>query len=277
MNNMRTFKYLFMIVLSMTLLNSCFEDPEIDLDLNDEGTNVAGFDDASLSFPAIADGEEYDFEVQVKVIGPTSMDLTSDITLSVEAAEGSTAIEGTHYRIDNKDLTLTKANNYLGRVTVTMLTEGIETPLDELPVLLLGTTNVSGADNVTETGKPVNISFSYACPSFLAGTYNVETTRGDGAVGTWTETITETGVGEYLSEYVGLWDPPLNPDYGMKFTDVCDVITVPQQNLADMYSNQVYSHLPGSVNPETGVITINYTIEFSSGNSTYTAVYTPVE
>lgn len=278
---MRKLKYLFIIVLSMTVLNSCFEDPEIDLSLNDDGPNVAGFDDFSLSLPAIADGQEYEFQIQVKLIGPTVKDLTSDVTFTVAAEEGSTAIEGTHYRIDDKNVTLTKDNNYLGLVTLTMLTAGIVTPLDPLPELLLGTENVAGADNVVPTGKPVEITLAYACPSFLAGTYDVETTRDDGAVRNWTETITETGIGEYLTEYVGLWIPPLNPDYGMKFTDNCNTLTVPQQNLADMYSNQVYSHLPGTaVTDETGQptqITIYYTIEFSAGNSTYTAVYTPAK
>ena len=29
--------------------------------------------------------------------------------------------------------------------------------------------------------------------------------------------------------------------------DVCNVISVPQQNLVDYYSNQVYGNVPGSV------------------------------
>lgn len=272
---MRTLKYLFLIAISMTVMTSCFEDS--DLDLNDQGYNVAGFENTTTTLPAIADGEEYDFEIKVKLIGPTVTEVTSDITFEVEVVEGTTAVEGTHYRIDDPNVTLSKANDYLGTVTVTMLTEGIETPLETLPVLRLGTKNVSGDDNVVETGKPVRITLAYACPSFLAGTYDVVTTRGDGGVSTWTETITEIGIGEYLTQRVGTWNPPLNPDYGFVFTDVCNVITVPTQGLADMYSNEVWSHEPGSVNPETGVITINYTIWFAAGNVTYSSVYTPVK
>lgn len=256
-------------------MTSCFEDS--DLDLNDQGYNVAGFENTTTTLPAIADGEEYDFEIKVKLIGPTVTEVTNDITFDVVVTEGTTAVEGTHFRIDDPSVTLTKANDYLGTVTVTMLTEGIETPLETLPVLRLGTANVSGDDNVVETGKPVRITLAYACPSFLAGTYDVVTTQdASGNSATWTEDIIETGIGEYLTTHVGLWGV-LNAEFGIIFTDVCDVITVPQHNLADTYSNQVYSHKPGFVDPETGVITIYYTIEPIDSWGTYTAVYTPAK
>ena len=272
---MKSLKYIQLLFIGLMFFISCEEDTFIkDIE---NSPNIAGFENNRLSITEIADGEEYPYAVKVKVQGPTSDELSGDITVSISAnAEASTAVEGTHFRIDDETITLTKENNYLGLVNITMLTEGIETPLDKSPVLVLETTQASGESNVIASGKPINVTLNYACPSELEGTYDVTTVRDDGATVVWTETINNTGVGQYLTNRFGLWDPPLNPTYGFPFSDVCGVITVSAHNLADTYSNQVYSHQPGMVDPETGVITIYYTIEFTAGNSTYTATYTPV-
>ena len=70
------------------------------------------------------------------------------------------------------------------------------------------------------------------------------------------------------------------PDQGFNFSDVCNTITVPAQDLAQgYYSNDVNQDGDAGtsfVNPDTGVITIKYSIDFSSGARTYTNVYTPV-
>lgn len=277
---MKKLKYIIIFILSLGMFNSCLDDDDMNFDLNDDGKNLAGFATNVIAVAAISDGDEYDFDFKMNVTGPTYMTVSNDIevTVSVVPVSGNdttTAIEGTHYRIDNPVITLSEANNHLGKVVVTMLTDGIETPLEKSPVLVLEVTSASGDNNVIANGKTIAITLNYACPSFLAGDYSVVTTRGDGRVVSWTETITETGIGEYVTEYVGTWDPPLNPDWGFIFADVCNVISVPIQDLADMYSNEVWGHSEGEVNP-AGVITIHYTISFDAGNNTYTSVYTPI-
>lgn len=273
---MKNFKYILVIILSMGMLNSCLIEDDTSLDLNSEGPNLAGFTNTQAAITEVADGTEYTYYVKMRLVGPTSMDETSDIEVTVAADDASTAIEGTHYRIDDYSVTLTKANNYLAELEVTMLTAGIETPLEESPKLILNVVEASGASNLVPNGKPIKITLNYACPSELQGTYDVVTTSSSGTTRAWTETITKIGVGKYLTQRVGTWDPPLNPNYGFEFTDVCSVITVPLQGLADMYSNDVYGHQAGFVDEETGVITIYYTIDFSSGAVEYTAVYTPI-
>jgi len=167
---MRKLKYLLMFILSMALFNSCFEDTT-DLDLNSEGPNVAGFEKSSQLLAAIADGVAYPFEIPMKVMGPTYRDISGDITITVAAdAEASTAIEGTHFRLDNPSIVVSPGNNLLGLLTVTMLTEGIVTPLDKSPVLVLNVTAASGDPNVLNSGKPISLTFNYACPSFLEDT-----------------------------------------------------------------------------------------------------------
>ena len=275
---MRYLKYFSILIFSMLLVTSCFEDGP-NLEDNALGNNVAGFANASQVCAGIADGvSTYTFKLKVKVTGPTMMDLTEDVTMTFGANDASTAISGTHYSITNSSVTLSAANNYLGEVEFTMLTAGIEAPLDESPVLVLEVTDATGPSNVVNSGKLMNVTLNYACFSNLAGTYDVETLRGDGGLRYWTETIKEIGIGTYLTQYVGTWDPPLNSSgYGFVFNDVCDVLTIPDQDLADMYSNDVRMLEAGTVDDETGVLEMSYTIEFSDGPFSYESTYTPAK
>jgi len=166
----------------------------------------------------------------------------------------------------------------LGVIPIIMTTEGIATPLEETPVLILNTVSATGDAKVTNNGKPLAISMNFACFSEFQGTYTVVTTNGSsGVVRTRTETITKIGVEKYLTSCIGTWATPLSLTYGFVFENSCNVISVPaKQSLANIYSNEVFGTKMGSVDPVTGVITIYYTITFAAGNTEYTAVYTPV-
>ena len=87
--------------------------------------------------------------------------------------------------------------------------------LQRHPVLVLKAVSATGDPNVTNNGKPINITLNYGCFSDLAGEYDVHTviTRTiSGAISQydWTETITQTGVGEYRTTVVA-YDGYVNP------------------------------------------------------------------
>jgi hypothetical protein len=264
---MKTLKYILILILVLGTSHSCLVDDTTRYDQNATGKNLAGFELNRTSFSFVADGSEYNFTVKVRVVGPTVTDVKNNVTMTVAASDSSTAIEGVHYRIDEPTLTLDPDNNLLGLFPVTILTEGIVAPLDEAPVLVLMVTGATGDPSVTNHGKPIEITLNYGCFSNLAGTYDVHTvmTRTvSGAITTtdWTEEITQTGVGEYRTQWVTqTWGPgALAPgDDGFTFLDVCNVITVPEQNLGNLYSNLVYGNNLGSVDPVTGIIHIEYT------------------
>ncbi len=274
---MKTLKYILIFILSIGLFNSCLIEDETDLDLNSAGSNLAGFDLNRTMVSGIADGTEYTFDMKVKVVGPTRTDLTGDVTLTIEADPASTAVAGTHYRIDNPTVVLKASENYLGVIQVTMLTEGIVTPLDESPVLILKTKSATGDPNVTNNGKKLEITMNFACYSEFQGRYSVTHTSATGATFTREEEIVKIGTEQYLTASVGTWGTSPFTDYGFIFDNACNVLSVPLQDLANYYSNDVWSHKPGEMDPETGVITIYYTIWFAAGDREYTAVYTPVE
>lgn len=275
---MKTLKYIIILFLSLGIYNSCLIDNETTLDLNDQGPNLAGFEQARSNLAAIADGVENNFPLKVKVFGPTWMDVKNDVTLTIAADPSSTAIAGKHYKITNPKITLSPGNNMLGLFNLTMLTAGIQTPLAVAPVLVLKVTEVTGDSKVINSGKPITLTLNYACPSFLADTYAVTTeyTGYDGTVTilNWTETITKTGIGEYRTERVGHWTvASLGGTPGFTFTDVCGVISVAEQNLVDLYSNLVTGTDFGSVDPVTGNLYIEYSVCVPTGCRYYKGTY----
>jgi hypothetical protein len=284
---MRKLNYIFLFIVGMFLLNSCLES-ESSFDLNDQEKNLAGFETGTGSAAAISDGREYKFTVKVKIVGPTKVDLKNDITLTIGADASSTAVEGVHFRIDNPTVTLKADNNYLGLFEYTMLTEGIDPPLDKAPVLVLKVVDASGEEMVVNSGKMTQISLLYACYSNLSGDYSVSVTRTnyDGVVTTYpsyTETISETGIGQYRTGFVGHYIPTNGfpdglgvGDPGFTFNDNCGTLSVPLQTLNNYYSNEVVGTDLGLADENTGVLTLKYQISFAAGIRSYVSVYTPV-
>lgn len=275
-----------LFILSLGLLNSCVDD-EANYDLNDDGTNLAGFALTSTTVSGIADGTEYQFDMKVRVTGPTKDNLKNDITVTVEVDEDAMAaaaladatltpaIEGTHYRIDNPTVVLKAADNYLGLLTVTMTTEGIETPLAKNPALILKVVSATGEATVINNGKPLKINMNFACFSEFQGTYDVVCSSSAGVVKTREETIIKIDVEKYMTNWIGTWAAPLS-DHGVVFENSCNVLTVPFEDLlAGVYGNDVFGHKAGDADPITGVLTIYYTIKFDAGDVEYKAVYTP--
>ena len=271
---MRKLKYFLMFVLSVTVITSCIKNRNGYL-LNGEGPNLVSFANLNKTISNVADGQEYPVELEIHLIGPTSMNVTGDITATIVSVTDSMtrndttvvpAVEGVNYRIDNPTITLTKANNYLGKFKFTMLTKGIHAPLAKSPLLYLKVATATGVKNLVGSGKPVKITMNYACYSNLGGKYNatLQYWRHGALVLTrkFTDTFTKTGVGKYRTSEVGHWtQAQLGGTPGFTFYDVCGKITIPEQNLVDLYSNLVKG-IPGKshVDEATGNIHMEYKI-----------------
>lgn len=273
---MKRVLYILFIALGVVIATSCSESEDGLIEQIESGNNLISFFDDNISYGAVADGEEYQVEFEVFIQGPTTQDASGDVTVTLGVDPSSTAVEGTHFRLDEKSVVLKESDDYRGIMAVTMLTDGIQTPLDVSPELVLKMESVTGADKVIATGKTQKITLDYACPSFLAGSYTVAISY-EGVTDTYTdEVLVEVGIGVYQGTYVAKWgDLGVSTGYGIEFKEVCGITTVPTQNLAGYYSNDVHGTQAGSVDPETGVITIYYFADSGSGAYNYTAVYTP--
>ena len=260
------------------MLTSCLVDDTATTAENDQGPNFVSFTQTSTAFGGIADGTEYDFELNMELIGPTAFESTTDVSATISVDASSTAIEGTHFRLDSKSITLSDNNNYLGQLPITLLTDGIIAPLDVAPVIVLNVSDAQG-NNVVGNGKKLSITLNYLCPSNLAGFYHLTLERDNGATVIFpNEQIVEVSTGYYKTESIYRWAVgSIAPDQGFNFFDVCDVISVPNQDLAQgFYSNDVYQTGECSVNPDTGVIIIRYAVDFSSGPANCIGTYVPL-
>lgn len=283
-----TIKFIMLLALSVTTLTSCFlEDVLVETEepsaTNDDGANLASFTNTSRVIGGIANGDEYVFDLKMSVYGPTVTDLNGDVAIAISVDPSSTAVEGTHFKLDVNTMTLAQSNNYLGFFPLTLLSDGIDAPLAVSPVLKLIVSSASGADNVLGNGKPITLTLNYLCNSELAGDYDAEmqytTVGGDVSFYSFIDTFVETGTGEYRTTVDHHWGSLGVGTPGYTFFDVCGVITIPGQNLADFYGNWVDDlGVRGFADPDTGVITVDYTICFPQGGSDcrlYSVTYTP--
>ncbi|VAX36596.1 hypothetical protein MNBD_UNCLBAC01-1184 [hydrothermal vent metagenome] len=264
---MKKYKYLLIFALGAFTLSSCFDD-EVVSDQFGAGSNLVGFtDDATgMNLTAVADGNEYEFDIKMMTKGARLQDVSNAVTATISIDASSTAIEGTHFRLDSKSIILSPDNNLLGLLPITMITTGINPPLDEDPVVVLNIESVSGDGSVVVNGKQLKAKLLYLCNSDLAGDYalTVDYWRFGALVGTYnfTDTFTKTGDGQYRTNTVGAWfGTSIGGDAGFTFIDVCDQITIPAQNLVNLYSNIVEGVAgKSSVDPLTGDIYMEYTV-----------------
>ena len=279
---MKNFKSYIFVLLASFAMTSCLVDDDTLTDNYGDGANMVGFTGVTTAAAFSADGDAHNFVIPMSVTGPNMREATEAVVAQISVDEGaSTAISGTHYLFDETSITLSPDTNLIKDLNLTILTEGIVPPLAESPYVVLNVTSVSGGNGAIINGRTgkIKVTINYLCPSELAGTYDVVIQHlSAGTTINRTDVIVDTGKGTYRTGVVGHWNPAqfaaFNP--GFAFSDVCDVITIPQQNLVDQYSNLVEGVLDGSsVNPDTGVITFTYNICTDSGCNKYIMTYTP--
>ena len=279
---MKTIKYLLIFVLGVFSLTSCIVDDTERTEDYDKGPNFLGFTTASTNVAGISNGNEYVFQLPMQGTGPTIFEQTADASVSITVDPSSTAVEGVHFKLSQSTLGFSMSNNYINNLPITMLTEGIIAPLEENPYVVLNVAEVDSAGNFVDNGRTgqIQVNLLYLCFSNLSGDYSVEMRYINPSLGTDTmhsfdDTLFETGDGQYRTGRVGHWtQDDLGGTPGMSITDVCNLITIPAQNLVDLYSNIVEGVPVSTVNPDTGVITFKYTI-CASYCREYFATYTP--
>ncbi len=272
---MKNIKLIILTLVSVSFFITCKKaDVGVDLSTIKDGNNIVVFENDNQLVTNIAESGAHTFDVKVKLTGPTAASYTGDITVTFAVDTASDAEEGVHYSLDNNSIVLKESENYLGVLPVTMLTDGVPSPLAKHLVLKI---SEAKGDNVVASGKTTDIKLSYACPSDLAGTYNAVITRDDGSVYNRVSHITEESIGVYITDEVGGWGDLGVGIHGYRFTDVCNVLSVPHGNLADYYSNEIWSTDNGYVDEATGELHISYHVNGDGWESIYDCVYTPAK
>jgi len=261
------------------MFTSCLVEDTAPSDNNDAGPNLIGFSSKTQNLSAVSDGNEYDFTIKMEVKGPTSETSSAvDATATISIDPSSTAIEGVHFRLDSKTITLTKDNNYLGLVPITVITDGIVAPLPENPKLILNVASATG-QNLVANGNVTTLTFVYQCFADLSGTYLV---TNDFCDPSFTTTITANPDGSW---HIGSADGGflhqctsntslLNPG---NIVELCGDI-LPTGDLdfgTEGFSGAIGDISGGTWDAENGILTMQHTEAFFTGGPyAWTSTYT---
>jgi len=286
----KTLKYLSFAAIAVFGIVSC--------DLGDEEAPNFGGGPVVVQFPAAEltglfstdDNADFVYNVPVQTVGGNGLALGSDIGVTYKIVDSlTTAVAGLDYDFIQSGLATTiPAGATSGYIGLNVHSGELDAATPEVLTLEITQVNGNGA-NVVQSGNKyiVSVILQATCTSDLAGNYSVVSQRVAGGTGQWAnpaEVITEQTSGIYKTTttgYFGIASIPAGPtSYGFVFQEICGRITVAEQNLLNYYTNLVFQtpaqKANSTVNEVTGVITIEFTVTFATGNSSFRSTYTPL-
>jgi len=181
MKSNKIYIFLGMLVATLTA-TACFDDQGTETFY---GGNQVEFNAGNLpnglasSFVRRNASQTDNVDIQVNRVSTSG---AAAITVNVEADPTSTAVEGVHYRLASKSITI-PAGEFTAKLPVTVLTGNIDP--SETPNLVLKITSATGAEVSSNYGK-LTVAIRVICPSDLGGTYSVfweKLQTGDGSGG----------------------------------------------------------------------------------------------
>lgn len=209
------------IILAMLILvvSSCEEEEKLAY----KGSSQVYFFDSSISelFLFTGAGQEEEFLVDVNLLGQA---VGSDITVTVEVDESSTAVEGVHYEFTTNTVTI-PAGEYGAQLPITALLDGFNGDPELTVNLVLNIVSAQGVE-VANAVSQATLSLSITCPSEIPeGTYH-EINTGTGGAARAVQ-LTSLGGGRYeLSQMNFAYYNAGYADIPGEFIDVCNELTL---------------------------------------------------
>lgn len=289
-----------LILLSFMLLSlvSC----------NDDEPMIAGPNQTVVGFPVTAADNTFTaffstelatatLKVPMNLISYNNEVYPSDVVVGYSITTESTATSGVEYSAPSSLVGVVETGNSSDYIEM-QVNPNVFDPEDPKQIVIEMFTVNSGNAIISENHKKIVVILQGVCPSALQGGYQTTTTRlSNGTNYVWTsQVISKTDLfgTEYITEFVGPYIAPgqtpassgnsavlpAATNAGYKFTEVCGKFKVETQNLGNVYTNLVLQS-PAEydlsvLDPDTGVITVYYTITFASGNRAFRSVYTPL-
>lgn len=277
---MKNIKLMLMAAGVALLSTSCLVDDE-DKTLDDMSNTpyAIGFINTAPAISYFEDLGTVDEQVIIDVIGGQDGGAAeSNLTVQYEVNSESTAQEGVEFNFaSTKGTVVIPEGEKFGTIDLDVITGNFNP--DEATTLILDITSVPENSAIVAKQSQIVISF-VGCLSNLGDFDYMVTTVNTGSGSNQQndiESLTTIDVNTFRTESTGPYGaaagsivPPASYN-GFNFTDVCGVITIPEQSLGGYYSNLVYGE--GTVDPQTGNIQVTYTIEFASGNNVYSSTF----
>ncbi|WP_055442889.1 hypothetical protein [Lacinutrix himadriensis] len=267
-----------LVAFALITVVSCSEDDKAGYVYDGTGSRLFGFQNPTTRVQYFEDLGVLDEVLPVVMVGGADGTAsTQDIIIAytVDTAN-STATEGVEFDFsDTSGLLTIPAGEVFTDFTLKINTANFSpTEPTSLFITLTEVTN-SSSDVIASINETVEVVFIGCLSQLDSYTYDVTTVRADGATTAHgTQSLTFIGVNQFRTESVGLWAPGVLQGHGgYDFVDVCGVLTVAPQALSGIYTNQVYTDSPGSVDAVTGDFSITYAITFSGVPDFYTSTY----
>lgn len=277
-------KLLSLLVIAAAAV-ACTED-DLGSDVYTSGPKIVGFGTSFESVAYFEDEGTVQRDFAVNLIGLGNGQVSDQpITVNYEiVADQTTATEGQEFDfVDSSGSITIPAGSDFGVFPLAINTGSFSQT--EKTQLVIKLTTASDGTVVGQQQSTLRVVF-VGCQSQLQGEYTLQVVRQDGFVRNYpAETIipymengevvrntfhTESS-GTYLQGQFAV------PDQGFNFVDICGEITVPEQNLANYYSNLLRGissdGIDGHVIDENQ-FELTYEITFAAGNQTYTGTYT---
>lgn len=277
-----------MLLVVASAAFSCTDDdlkPEGDF----TGPKIVGFGKNFESVAYFEDEGVVTREFAVNLIGLGNGEVSNqDIIVNYDIVdEGSTATEGLEFDfVDTSGQLVIPAGSTFGMFPLKVNT-GNFNPTEKTQ-LILKLTEANGTTVVGKQYDTLRIVF-VGCQSQLAtaaGTgYTLtvtNTTSGAVRVFPGVETIKLTDINTFQTTNTGTWLPGQlapAPTQGFEFVDICGEITVPSQNLANYYSNNVRGFAADDIDGrviDDNNFYIEYEITFAAGDQKFRAEYTRI-
>ena len=268
---MKNIRFLVTALFCSLLLSSCIVDDKDEyLDGLAQTPYTIGFSNAGATESYFQDIGALEKTYQIKIIGGqdgSDPETPIDVTYKVNT-ELSTATEGQEFDFVENDGTLTiPAGSDFANLDLLVNTGNLNPDEPTTLVLdLLEATSSGEPTAVAAQRKQFTITF-VGCLSKVSSPdapvkYQLEVTSSYGTQ-TREELIYYTGPNNFSTSSVGYWSS-LPGCFCYPFEVICGDVFVPDHNLSDYYSNEVAglndNGPDGFVDPETGDITISYTI-----------------
>ncbi|HET8886495.1 MAG TPA: hypothetical protein VFM70_09125 [Salinimicrobium sp.] len=280
---MKKLKLIFPALILAVFATSCMvEDETVEYD---QSPYVVGFKNAVAAESYFVDEGAVLKNYAVDILGgDDGTPAEEDITVTYVIDPASTATEGQEFNfVDNSGTLTIPAGATFANFPLEINTGNLD---PNVPTELILNLTSTSSDNAVISALNDQLSITFVgCQSQVDEfTYDIATTRlsDNGLMAVSTETITMTTVNNFFTMSTGPYGPiagnyaggNIAAENGFHFVDICGEITINSQGLANnSYSNQVFGS--GSVDPDTGVITLTYTITYGSGNQLFQTVYTP--
>jgi len=279
---MKKIKILALGLVAALSLNSCLVDDETPSQDLASTPSVVEFDKNFIlySYDTVETADQNE-TVYINRNGGANGATNLPLTFTVSVDPLSTAVAGTDYELTSDVINLEAGKDNFGLPIIVKTANLSTTDSKTLILKIVPTGNVITSE---QFNSEILVLLAKCTSDLHMHQYDVNVTRleSGSVVAKGTQNIIEITPGNFLTFDTGHWNGLPAPNDGFNFSDVCGIIYVDSQNLAQgYYSNTVdgivvdaltQSH--GSVDA-SGNITINYSVSpGASADRDFSAVYT---